>query len=66
MPKAADEKGKHQIKAMTDFPHPVSAQRDIEIIPEPGGKGNMPTAPEFLDTAGKIGGLFGGRRDFLR
>ena len=40
---------------MTPFCDPVAAERNINIIPEPGGQGNMPAAPEFLDGKGKIG-----------
>ena len=54
MPEAAYQKDGQHIDAPADRRYPVSAQRDIDVIPEPAGKGNMPAAPEFLDPPGKI------------
>ena len=54
MPKPADQEGEEQIPAMAERSFAAAAQRDIYIIPEPCGKGNMPTAPEFPDAMGKI------------
>ena len=34
---------------------PVAAQRDIDVIPEPGAEAHVPAAPEFGDAAGDIG-----------
>ena len=36
------------------FRHSVAAQRNIDIIPEPCGEGNMPAAPELSDGKGEI------------
>ena len=55
MPKPADKEGQHQVKAMPEPACPVAAQRNVYIIPEPGGEGDVPAAPEFPDTAGEIG-----------
>ena len=33
----------------------VAAEGNVDVFPEPCGKGDMPSAPEFADTAGDIG-----------
>ena len=37
VPEAADQKCQQQIQQVAPFRNPVSAQRNINIIPEPGG-----------------------------
>ncbi len=55
VPESADQEGKNQVQAMAEGSFAAASQRNIHIIPEPGGKGNMPAAPEFTDAAGKVG-----------
>ncbi len=54
VPEAADQKGKQQIQKMAPLCNPIAAQRNVNVIPEPGGKRNMPPAPELFDGKGKI------------
>ena len=34
---------------------PVASQGDIDVFPEPGAQGDMPSAPEFRNAPGDIG-----------
>lgn len=55
VPETADQKGEKEIQAVPPFGHPVAAKRNIDIIPKPGGQGNMPAAPEFPDGESQVG-----------
>ena len=46
---------KQDIQQLPGAPLPVSTQRNIEIVTEPGAERDMPTPPEFRDAAGQIG-----------
>lgn len=36
---------------------PVAAQRDVQVIPEPAGKGHVPATPELLGVLRLVGGI---------
>ena len=55
MPQARKKPYHENVEEMTRRGHSVSAQGDINIIPEPGAKRNVPSAPEFRSTSGDIG-----------
>ena len=64
VPQAADQEGDHDVECMPDASHPVSSQRDIDIVSQPAGKGDMPSSPEILNGRSKIGGTeVGGQAD---
>ena len=48
VPKPREEKGNHQVKGISLFGASVAAERDVYIVTKPGGKRNVPPAPEFL------------------
>ena len=55
VPQAADQKHDHHVQAGAGGAPAGAAQRDVQIILEPGGQRNVPPAPELLDGAGQIG-----------
>ena len=57
VPEAAEQHGDHQVHIGHDPSPPVPSQRDIEIILEPAGKGDMPSFPEITHTGGFVGGI---------
>ena len=54
MPETADQKGDQQIQTMPESADAVAAERNINIVPEPCGQGNVPSAPEFFDAERKV------------
>ena len=54
MPEAGNGKYDQGIEVLSALSFPVSAQRNIDIIPQPGRKADMPSAPEFPDICRKI------------
>ena len=55
MPQAADQKGDHGVAVLPLSPLPVSPQWDVQVVPEPGGQGDVPPPPELGDAFGDIG-----------
>src|SRR6185437_11780125 len=47
MPQAADDEHDHDVDRPADGSDAVAAQRNVEVIAKPGGKGNVPSAPEL-------------------
>jgi hypothetical protein len=47
VPEAGKTPDNHNIEYLTGFFNTIAAQGDIYIISEPGGKRNVPSAPEF-------------------
>ena len=54
VPQAGERKDDEQVQAGAAQPTAASAQRDIEIVPEPAGQRDMPPPPVFADRAGEI------------
>lgn len=54
VPETADEKSQEQIQAVPPSGSPAAAQRDVDIVPEPGRQRDMPAAPEFPDGKSKV------------
>ncbi|MPN04004.1 hypothetical protein SDC9_151240 [bioreactor metagenome] len=54
VPKPAEQHGQHQVDLGAGFPFPVAAKRDIEIVPQPCGKADVPALPEFRRVLGEI------------
>ena len=54
VPEAGQEHGDRQVANRLPLCAPVASQRDVKVIPEPGGEGNMPAAPEVRGIPGKI------------
>ena len=55
MPYTAYYKHDKDVDNPTVFAATVTAKRDVDIIPKPGRKGDMPPLPEFGKRFGKIG-----------
>ena len=55
MPEAAQQKDDKDIQDAPCRPFPVAAQRDIDIVREPGGEGDVPALPELLERGRKVG-----------
>src|SRR5260370_34581552 len=55
VPKSAQEhdQGKIQVGAARSFL--VAAERDVEVVAQPGGKRNVPASPKVCDAFGEIG-----------
>ena len=49
VPKAGQEPYHGKVEISSRFSLPVAAERNIDILTEPGGKRHMPTPPEFGD-----------------
>lgn len=57
VPESAHEESDHKIQTVPPFGNAAAAQRDIDIVPEPGGERDVPPAPKFLDGEGEVGTL---------
>ena len=57
VPDTADHHGEEKVAKVPRLAHPAAAQGDIEVIPEPGTQGDMPSPPEIADAGGKVGGV---------
>ncbi len=55
VPQAADQKGEEQVERPARLGHPVASQRDVHVVAEPGGQGDVPAPPEFRDGTGEVG-----------
>ena len=55
MPEAADHEHEKRVQSCPPRAEPVAAQRNIEVLAEPSGEGDMPPAPEILDVRGEVG-----------
>ena len=56
VPNTGQQPNDQQISNVFSLPgYARSAQREIDIVPEPGPKGNMPAPPELSDTPGNVG-----------
>src|SRR5437660_2550026 len=54
VPDAGDEEGEKQISISLERAVFVSAERNIDVIPEPGGDADVPARPEIAKTSGEI------------
>src|SRR5260370_40060969 len=54
VPKPTEQHGQHQILIGVEMAMPASAKRNIEVIPQPTAKANVPAAPKVLQARGKI------------
>lgn len=55
MPEACAGKDDDQIDVGANLALTVTAQRDVQIVLEPGGQRHMPSAPEFLNGTRNVG-----------
>ena len=55
MPDAGDEKDGKEVEQGAPPAFAVSAQRDVEVFPEPGAQRDVPPPPELGDRAGEVG-----------
>ena len=55
VPDAGKKPDDHDVADVPQGTFPVAAQGDIDILPEPGPQGDMPSAPEFGSAQGHIG-----------
>lgn len=57
MPETGEEKNDQNIDVFPYFAVPVSAQRNVQIIPEPTCQGDVPSSPEISYADGHIRGV---------
>ena len=55
VPDARKQKDNKDVKGLPRRGAAVTAEGNVNVIAEPAGKADMPTAPEFLDGARHIG-----------
>jgi len=55
MPQAAYQHGDHNVYISAEFAFAVTAQRDIQVVTQPGGQGDVPPAPEIGKADGGVG-----------
>lgn len=55
MPEAGQRPDDQDVQNLARMPFAVAAQRDVDIIAEPGSQRHVPAPPEFRDTGGNIG-----------
>ena len=55
VPQAGQDKNDHQVAAGAGQAAAAAAQGNVEVIPEPAGKRDMPAAPVFAHALGKVG-----------
>ncbi len=55
MPEPPKQHGHKQIAIRPERAHPVAAKRNIEIVSQPAGQGNVPTSPEIIYAEAGIG-----------
>src|SRR5260370_40507717 len=54
VPKPTQQHGQHQILIGVEMAMPASTKRDIEVIPQPTAKADVPAAPKVLQARGKV------------
>src|SRR5207247_3270020 len=54
MPQAAEEHGDHQVAVRPQLSAPVASQRDVEVIPQPARKRDVPARPELTEAAREV------------
>src|SRR5207248_1305834 len=55
VPDAGDEEGQKQVAIHVERAVFVSAERNINVVPEPGGKADVPARPEIPQSGGEVG-----------
>ena len=55
VPEAAEEKDDQFIQTFAQSSAASAAQGDVQVIPKPGGKGYVPSAPEIRNADSNIG-----------
>ena len=50
MPQSAKQHRYHEVDICSELALPVAAEGDVEEIPQPGRKGDMPSPPEIGET----------------
>ena len=54
MPEATEEEDNHDVEHPAADAHTAAAERDVEIVAKPSGKGNVPSPPELGDVPSEI------------
>ena len=57
VPESAQQHGQNQVDVGTDLAFPVAAQRNVEVIAQPGGQGDVPAMPKIGHAVRLIGGI---------
>ena len=55
VPQPAKEHGGEQVEVLPELAVAVAAQRDVEVVLEPGGEADVPPPPELGDGGGAVG-----------
>src|SRR5436189_208321 len=54
VPQAAEEHGDHQVAVRPQLSASVASQRDVEVIPQPARKRDVPARPELAEAAREV------------
>ena len=54
VPKTSEEHGHEEVEVLTELAVTVTSKGDVEIVLEPGGEADVPTAPELGDGLGLV------------
>lgn len=54
VPEPADYERHHKVYVLSDTADPVATKRDVEVVFEPRGKGDVPAVPELTNGTGEI------------
>jgi len=55
MPETGDQEYDEDVADGFCGGHPTASQRDVDVIPKPGGEGDVPSAPELGDIPAEVG-----------
>ena len=55
MPQTTQDHSDKEVQILPGFAFAIATQRDVEIIPQPGGKRDVPASPEIRDGTGCVG-----------
>ena len=57
MPESTQEHRHEEIEVLTDFSVAIASKRDVEVVLEPRGEANVPTAPKLSNGLGLVGAV---------
>ena len=62
VPETPKEHDDEEVEVGATMPEPVTPERNVEVIPQPRGEGDVPAAPELGKTARNVGEIEVGRQ----
>ncbi len=55
VPQAAEQHGDEDVDGDPPLAAPVAAERDVQVVAQPEGQGDVPPSPEVLEVDGRVG-----------